>query len=225
MDALKLEEQRKRIHSRIGFSGGMIPAFRNYTGVGVLGKSTMYNSPMSGKQLELALVLSNHELIQKLMEDNNVDFDSFQAEPLIQARILQGMKILDLGCGYEPAFARCARALGSETYTVDVIPAEDFRFYDFNNHFTQVERDAEVNHHIQTDLNDPKALEKIINASGGNFDLVTSAHLHTGGFYKDREYFPRVSLRGIVKSLLKDGGVYYRSEENQITSKQECSLI
>ena len=225
MDIKTLKEQREKIHSRISSGWGMIPGFRNYTGVGVLGKSTMHNSPMAAKQLELALVLSKHELIQRLMEDDTVGFGSFQAEPLIQARILQGMRLLDLGCGYMPTFARCARALGSEAYTVDVIPAEDLQFYNFDDYFTQKERDTEVGNHIQTDLNDPKALEKIVNASGGNFDLITSAHLHTGGFYKDKEYFPGGSLRGIVKNLLKDGGVYYRSEENQIFFKQECSLM
>lgn len=220
MSKERYNKLRDKIHDKLDTGAG-IKAFTGYTGVcNPLGYSTCYNSPASAKQLEFALVLSGHPLVQELIEDNSITPWNFNAEPLIDAKVLRGMKILDLGCGYEPTFARCARSLGGEVYTLDVIPANELNFYnDFEKGFTQRDRDVELEKHIEANLNHPNILGTIIKKAGKEFTLVTSAHLESGGGYNGKEFYPPYNTEEIAMSLLKPRGVYLKELFGEIKIK------
>ncbi|MEM0438371.1 MAG: hypothetical protein QXU54_03680 [Candidatus Micrarchaeia archaeon] len=168
------------------------------------------------------MALSNHPLVRELingMENGSINDDNFDPEPLRKAKILKGLKILDLGCGPEPTFARASRRFGADVWTVDVIPASMFDFDE--KYFTKRDRQIEVSRHIQLDLRVPDAAEKIITASGGNFDLVTEAHLTIGwnwDEFGDVEYHEGDVL---AMKLLKKGGFHYRVRDNRLPTKKE----
>lgn len=201
MKEKELLEMREKLAMRISdLRGGYIPNLKNeYTGLGdLLGQSTVENSPFCSDQIIFAMVLSNHPLIIKLLKKNlNSPYD-FDPEPLYKSQILKEMKILDMGCGRRPTFARCARRFGADVYTADKIHSKEFEYY--KHYFPEKSREEEIRRHIQTDLNNPESLEFILQNSGGNFDLVTEAHLDTEGCDNGE----KVALK-----LLKKGGVYF----------------
>jgi len=200
-DLKQLLKERDLLAIKIQTSGfgGYIPNLRGeYTGhSNRLGISTIYNTNFCSDQVEIAMLMSDHLLIRELLE-SNIRGEEFDPDPLRRAQILEGMRILDMGCGNLPTFARCARRFGAEVYTVDLISADEF--YSVNYYFTKDDVETERMCHIQLDLGKPGVVEVIRERSGGEFDLVTEAHLETDGCYKGRD---------IAFPLLKQGGIYF----------------
>jgi len=192
-----------------------------YTGiVNPLGISNMYNSPLAQNQFLFALALSGHDLVQKLLEEGEKKIDLPQ---LAQAKVLENMKILDLGCGPEPTFARLTRYLGADTYTVDLLSSNDFSYRESEKMPREL-RELEIQNHIQGDLEKFETLRKMVQETGGNFDLVTEAHLSTitprDGDFFGFEYGDKFSI-----PFLKEGGAYYDGLEYDFKVRQGQELI
>lgn len=200
---------RKLIRPFINRFGGIPAICGKYTGMeNPIGSSTCFNSPMCSEQLIFAMVLGNHPLVRELLE-KEVDKDSFDPEPLREAQILGGMRILDLGCGNEPTFARAARCFGADAYTVDIIPATRFHFD--KGLFPKESQELESSRHLQLDLREPGAAEKIAAFSGGNFCLVSEGHLDTGWNW---EHFGRTEFyhgEELAMKLLGKGGFHFKA--------------
>jgi len=137
---------------------------------------------------------------------------------LRRAQVLSGMKMLDLGCGF-PIFARASRRLGADVYTVDVASADTFEYDE--QFFSAEDRALEVSRHIQLDLNDETAVETLLRATGGGFDLVTEAYLEAGWFHEGRSVSCH-SGKKIAMGLLKKGGVHFNADAfgNWITLRE-----
>ena len=97
-----------------------------------LGASTVTNTPSASRQLMFTLAMCDHPAVDDLLakiERGDITEENFNPDSLAKAEVERGMKILDLGCGPAPTFARTARRLGANVYTVDVIPASEFRLW------------------------------------------------------------------------------------------------
>lgn len=205
----------KSLFNRLKRSMGIgtpVPGTEKYTGMHAqLGSSIVENTPISGMQLKFAMAASQHELVRGLKDVNYMDLSPEQAtqkfERLVEAKVLKDLKILDLGCGHIPAMARVARQLGAEVWTADRIGSDIFEFDD---DFKGDLRKAEIDYHIQLDFNNANATEIIEEKTGGNFDIVTEAHVSTDDFY---------STDVLANPLLAHGGMYYGATSDQVTIK------
>ena len=187
-----------------------IPGFEEYTGKGqTIGNGDIvYNSIITLNQFVCALAMTRHPLLREaIRQEPSLSQRNFlNAEILIKEKIMSGMKILDLGSGSLPVFARCCRTMGADIWTVDKNPISGFSW----NKNEEVKKlpieqiNAESEKHIILDLNDPEAVKIIEQKTGGNFNLVTEAGLIPSGFLKGGE---------IALPLLKIGGVYYNSKK------------
>jgi len=212
----ELFELRKKLGRKIEEDWGGIKAFDfPYSGANHLGCSTSTNSPFTSRQVEMALVLrAENPLIKVIVDDPIVNSGNFNPLPLAVNKVLQGLKFLDLGCGEEPSFARVVRNLGAQVYTLDVIPADRFDRYDGVDSRPWVTekigeegiRKQEDKFHIQIDLRDKDAFEKIMERTGGNFDMVTSSHLETGS--------PRTMAGGEFETIRPPWGIYPEAKES-----------
>lgn len=182
------------------------------------GSSTQENTPLAVSQLLFALALTQHHLLEKI---SDIELDQLplkksreKFKELVDNKVLNKIKILDLGCGPQPTFARIGRALGADIHTADILGSEDFEYADKDNVDPQI-IEAEVKNHIKVDLNSEEAIKIIEDNTGGNFDLITEAHLKTGGSSKGLPYWIRACERGkkIGLPLLKQGGIYFDSHE------------
>ena len=82
--------------------------------------------------------------------------------------------------------------------------------------FSKEQQAVEKAHHLVMDLSEPSALQKIQEATGGDFNLATEANLAAGwmkasGFYGGKK---------LGMQLLKKGGVYYNGDERKATLKE-----
>jgi len=183
-----------------------LPYLEKYTGINetIGGGDAYINSRVTLFQFEYALAITRHPLIKKLI---NIKYNIKPAdiENLIKNKIMVGIKILDLGCGPEPVFARCCRAMGADVWTVDIISASNFIFD--QKYFTKEQIKLENEKHIQLNLEDTQAKVIIKSKSSGDFNLVTTANLDSdivGSKFKKIEKF-------IIIPLLKKGGIYRNS--------------
>ena len=198
--------------------------FRKYTGIDRnlgIEISGYHNTPLTTVQLMAALAMSKHPLIlemanslEKFSQHTNRD-----ASSLVDAKVLKGIKILDLGCGEQPTFARCSRYLGADVYTVDVIPAEEFLFNE--EFFPKEQRKKEVQNHICLDLRTEDALERILEKTNGDFDLVTLANICSAMVYKHEYMGPPKNFMSLIKPLLKEKGLYFCSDHVYSFSQKE----
>ena len=177
--------------------------FKDYTGTGqLLGQGSIYfNSTVTLYQFIYALAMTRHPLIKKMIEPkfNQVEFDP---KVLADNKIMAGMKIIDLGSGPQPVFARCCRAMGADVWTVDDKPDSSRLDFRSNRDFLSKEqRDLEDQRHIELDLKSEHAADLIIQKSGGDFNLVTEANLGGHGLYLKEE------RRKIAWPLVKKGGI------------------
>lgn len=196
------------LHSKIAKELIGIPSFNeNYTGfesLGLLGENSIYNTHLTTYQISFAMAMSNHELIEKLLVSKIKSPFYFNPEPLKEAQILKGQKILDLGCGLKPSFARTARKLGATVYTVDLQSAN--KFYSLENTFTSEELELERTNHLKVDLDNPEITNLILNKTKGDFDLVTDSSLVINGCYAGKP---------ISEQVLKKDGLYFQAERNR----------
>lgn len=196
-----------------------------------IGNSTTENSWMAARQLEFAFALSLHPLVEKFSlleasrypvikektdkyeiirpsEETKKQEERFAREikKLIESHVMRQLKILDLGCGHSPTFARVARASGANVYTVDLF---DLEYGDESEINPQIIKE-EIEKHIKLDLNSPQAIETLEHITGGNFDLVTEAHLGTGGTTAAFDKGKKIGW-----PLLKIGGIYFNANNFQ----------
>lgn len=205
-----------------------------------LGSSTTTNTPLTINQVCLSLAMSNHPAVDDLLhkiENGEVMLGNFDPEILAKAEVERGIRILDLGCGPSPTFARVARRMGADVYTVDVIPASKFdlwrpededlelvrtsdpRKYEHAKRLREeyeATKSLETRRHLEVDLNTEGAVAKILEWSGGNFDLVTAVQLSEIGYGNLSVYTPH-NLEEMAMQLLKQGGVFYYPDAHTLT--------
>jgi 2-polyprenyl-3-methyl-5-hydroxy-6-metoxy-1,4-benzoquinol methylase len=192
------------LHDRLVDYENMIPGFSDFTGIGKpmgeQGTFGIYNTINTVSQIFVALSLSSHPAVIELAE-SKIDPYSFEAKEFAEKKPLQGMKIADLGCGQTPSFARCARYFGADAYTVDIFEASEF---EHSASFPESMRRLEAEKHLNVDLNDDKAAERLTSL-GTDFDLITATHLSM--------YF-QVDVEGLAIPLLKPKGLIYLADSN-----------
>ena len=186
--------------------------FKNYSGVKEeIGQGGIfYNSRSTLFQFLKVLAMTRHELVKKLVELAKSDKDRkvFDIQSLVDGKIMAGMKILDLGSGPEPVFARCCRAMGADVWTVD-LEDDHYRIVARReaNSMTQGAMALEDLKHIKIDLTKKNAAQIIKEKSLGDFNLVTEANLIGSGLGSEKD---------IAMSLLKKGGVYGKYGEYEL---------
>lgn len=178
-----------------------------------IGTETVHNSPMQSAQLLVTLAMSRDPRIEKIIE-NPLSPQIFQAKNKHEflekwEGVLKGLKVLDLGCGVLPTFSKVARGLGAEVYTLDVFPAEWFENFkpDYNGKKDPMFESAKK-YHIQENLSNRGAFDTIKKITGGEFDLVTAAHLQSLTVHKGIDFYYYIKPEE-CSPLLKKGGIFY----------------
>ncbi len=143
----------------------IIECFKNYIGH-VLGDGVIYNTPSVSFQLAVTIALSNHKVIDDILQDDSINPDNFPANLLVEKQILAGKKIIDLGCG-QPFYAKAAKALGADVHVAD-INSEHLYSYDKLGLKS-----------IKVDFTGEYVSDFLLEQTGGDFDLVTSAMVLT----------------------------------------------
>jgi len=189
--------------------------------LGCIGRSSTDNTPNQIDELAFALSLSQHPEIERMLSDpelKDITYSPFSCEipskldslakRLQESAVLNGKRILDLGCGYEPAFADCSRRLGADrVYTVDIVPSEKL--------WVRSDKQKEVvEDHIQLDLRDPNAYDILRERTGANFDLVASSSIHEMSEFADfaGRGAPPAYLNDLALALAKEDGIYFCAE-------------
>ena len=189
------------------YKGLGLASFAEYSGVHdtLIGFGEVYNSRSVPLQLAGTIALSKHFLINRFLADGK----KINARELTKKKVLKGIKILDLGCGYKPTYARCARAMGAEVYTIDIIPSEEFDVYEEEN-FSKEERQSEIKNHLTLNLEDERVIEKIEKSFGKDFDIITESHLQTiTAHWKNKfEFISFQEGEYVALRLLNSHGVY-----------------
>ncbi len=161
-----------------------------------------FNSITTLRQLIYAMAMTRHSLIKNMVkeiDERNFDASKFNAKVLVENQIMAGMKILDLGCGHIPVFARCCRAMGADVWTVDICAANEF--ISKKESFSTEQQDLEKTKHIFLNLKSSEDANAIIKKSLGNFNLVTQANSMA-------TFINGSTAKSMALSLLKKGGVY-----------------
>ena len=161
------------------------------TGVGEpLGCDIKFNTQHTWVQLAFTFALSDSvdDIIQK----------SFPVQELLEYQVLEGIKVLDIGCSHIPAYARCARAFGADAYTLDIVSG----FY--NSGLNEVQKKHELDRHLCLDVNDAEAVRRI----DRDFDLITGAFVIASHRDYRVETPDPLYLRDISYEHLKEGGYY-----------------
>lgn len=158
-----------------------------------LGVGFYYNTAGSIDQLALTFSLSPNPAIAEKLADGSRDPAKMISE-FREGQVLEGMKILDLGCGKSPSFALAAKAMGAEVYTAD---AQDLA----------PEVKKQLYGHVIVDFNNPDAAAEIEGATGGQFDIVTENMIDAVPLSGPKVDLPdRDTVERISNPLLKEGG-------------------
>ena len=189
----------------------IIKGFKNYTGIQTsIGSGFWYNTSSATYQLVTTLAMSSHEVIDELLGDKQISPNTFEATRLVEKQVLEGIKILDLGCGAEPTYANCVFALGADIYTLDFSNRCGVKF--INN--------SQRDNHVIADLNSADTFQRVIDLAGNDFDLVTSGSLmttiHDPLFLEDPI---DKTLDNLSYKLLKSQGICYFSHESKTKRK------
>lgn len=225
--AKRLLDVEGRYRQLIGFEG-----HTGFDSRRQMGHGSTENTPFAVDQLLIVLSLIQHPELERFIRD--IPERDFGLDPssgpeldrralvverlelLVRAAILEGVKILDGGCGRMPTFARVCRALGADTYTIDTEGSDKFLFGDV---FDGDARELEVVKHIQVNLRDEDAFRRILDASGGNFDLVTDAHLNTDPPGAPDDFVQLAMSRLLVPSGIVHSAPSYLDIEDQTDDK------
>jgi len=175
----------------------IVPGFEDVIGE-QLGGGFYYNHSGTVNQLAFALAVSPHPAVSEMVEDRSmVEHPEDAVRVLREQRVLEGLRIMDLGCGMLPGFALAAKTLGAETFTAD---AEDLR----------PNIKAWVDGHTVVDFNTTTAPAKLARATGSNFDIVTENIVGSvPGRQVDISEPDPEAIIAIGKVLLKPGGYLY----------------
>ncbi len=197
-----------------------MPCFgRDFTGISAnLGAGEVYNTQDSAYQLVLSISMADHPVIADVLGLPKYDGDDESIARVVgrmtEEKILDGVRILDLGCGLIPTFARSARRLGADVYTVDVILPTAFEYS--RELFPEDARDAEQKDHFAIDLNQRNAGKKIAKKFGSDFDLVTSAYIEEGAHFGCGIEAHFYGGSGFAKQFLGQNGVYFGTHASGI---------
>ena len=191
------------------FGDGRIPGLEPYTGIGkTLGSTPAFCSRYNAMQF-LALLSLSHD-------PGKVSMEKVDMEILRENQILKGIKVIDLGCGHIPSFARCARAFGAQAYTADIIGAHEFAYFDgFDDGMVAAERQ----NHVQVDLRRDSSIDQILKSAQGHFDVVTSSMLKDEASRYGKVIEAPHNVEKIAVSLLKPRGIYYQAEKDRVVVK------
>lgn len=174
----------------------VVPGFSDVMVDDVLGKGKFLNTFGTINQLCSAILLSDSPAVADVY-DSPVGKDRDEVVERVtmlrDAQVLDGLRILDLGCG-RPVFALAATALGATVYTADLDPIED--------------KPGELSEsHIQVNLRDPQAAEAIEEVSGNELDVVTECIIDMLPWQTHAISAPSDSqLVSIANKLLRVGG-------------------
>lgn len=197
-----------KLHYLLTNTDWAINGTKEYTLTGTnIGEGKVENTPLAARQLVFALALSENPVVKKISEQEaeTLPLDNLQEvfRLLLENRPLNNLKILDLGCGHLPTFARVCRALGANVYTTDRVGADSFEYLErekIDPKIIEIERQ----NHIQIDLESTNSAEVLAERTGGLFHLTTESHLDTDDFYKGEE---------IGLQLLRRGGVHKNTRD------------
>lgn len=99
---------------------GVIPGTERWTGQGMaMGSGTVFNT--FGASVQLVTFLSLSPKIPPLLARGISNVGA-----LCDAQVLEGFSAVDCGCGRLPTFARAARAMGAQVWTVDLMESGQF---------------------------------------------------------------------------------------------------
>lgn len=190
----------KAVRALASFDEGSMlemPGFDDVIGERFLGSGLYSNTCGIVNQLCGAIALSEHPLIPEVFAlGRSVDLEeaSSRVKRLRSEQVLDGMRILDLGCGVVPYFAAAARSLGATTYTAD---AEE-----------RGERFPQLGDtHVKIDFRQPEAVDAIRDVTGDSLDLVTEqiiAPLPSQYYLAPPSY---LSILDIARPILRKGGI------------------
>lgn len=204
-----------------------------------IGTETEHNSLYQSAQLIMALALSHDPRIEEVVQQEKPGpvFKIGILSKFLEkwGGVLNGIKIIDIGCGYLPIFARASRGLGAEVYTADIIPASQFQNFQPSGYNDKRDERELADHelankfHIQIDLDDKDALQKILDTTGGEFDFATEAHSSSGATHghmkgididivnpwKNYNFKPSEDF---YNALLKKGGIFFAINRGKIGS-------
>ena len=208
---INIEEIKRKSLQLFGkmHTSSSVSYFSEFTGCNSsIGENFRFNTIATAKQLFFAIALSQSPLVDNIIDNPDENIKEIVDE-MHTSKSLKGIKILDLGCGKIPVFARCSRELGAEVYTIDIIDAEEFLF--FKECFPPLQRQIEIQTHLKIDLNIENVAEEIIRFSKGHFNLVTSSFLESGSFYESHKFIcPPFNIDEIALSLLSQNSIYYK---------------
>lgn len=119
-------------------------------------------------------------------------------DKLIQMQILSGMKMLDLGCGPDPGFARFCRLMGATVFTLD---RYSFCF-----------SGEEQRYHIETNLFDMGSVDVVLRASKGGFHFITSSQLFLEGSLQGQNYNAFDVIDEICHASMIFGGIFFNDD-------------
>lgn len=89
---------------------------------GLIGEGRFYNTASSVGQLAVAISLSKSAAAREILNNQSLASGKEVIHALREGKILEGMSILDMGCGPQPGFGLAAQALGATVHGVDVRP-------------------------------------------------------------------------------------------------------
>ncbi|QQR79401.1 MAG: hypothetical protein IPJ69_08485 [Deltaproteobacteria bacterium] len=117
------------LENKISGSTGIYGFDDKYTGAGIGdgGTFSLFNTLASARQVVFALAFSSHPLVIMVIEDEGINPSNFCGEDFVANQILDGLKVLELGCGQIPTHARILRAMGAQVFTVDLQPESTFK--------------------------------------------------------------------------------------------------
>ena len=195
----------------------VIPGFARFTGLHQpVGTGNIENTDLSAYHLMVVMAVSRHPLIEALFHDTSVTSTSFNPDALVDAGVLKGVKVLDLGCGGLPTLARCARAMGATVYTVDIVSADALKFG--KEFFSSEQRQLEVSQHIHLDINRPDAVDILKKTTGGNFDVVSESLANLGGRVVNPWEFQYLPKDFVIKEHDHHGFDIYARKSDAVAS-------
>src|SRR3989338_3500763 len=92
---LNLERRAERLLMKIASPiSEEIFGFQGYTGIDrPLGCHELYNTRLASYQLVFTLAMSQHPLINEIISSDGINFETFNAKPLVEASVLSGIKV------------------------------------------------------------------------------------------------------------------------------------
>lgn len=159
----------------------------------VVGEGRRYNTAPTAGQLAVAIVAATKksQVAADIMRNTSIPDGRAVIDALRQEQALNGVRVLDLGCGMVPGFA-----LGAEVHTADgqSLPGSV---------------DGMFASHTVVDFNDKAAPAAILYATGGNLDMAGETHVSYIPELPQFETPSLDSIKTIADRVLAEGGLLY----------------